>query len=76
MITALSFVLLQDIILASDELGNHCVVDEQPVLDYFETNCTGELQRGRRLLRLFPHELWNMHNRILNDFPRTNNNLE
>ena len=76
MIPALSFVPVQDVILASDELCNHCGIDEQPVLDYFETNYIGELRRGRRLLPLFLHELWNMHNRILNELPRTNNNLE
>ena len=25
---------------------------------------------------MFAHELWNMHNRVLNELPRTNNNLE
>ena len=76
MMPALSFVPVQDVILAFDELCNHCGIDEQPVLDYFETNYIGESRRGRRLLPLFPHELWNMHNRDLNELPRTNNNLE
>ena len=74
MILALSFVPVQDVILAFDELCNHCGIDEQSVLDYFETNYIGELRRG--LLPLFPHELWNMHNRVLNELPRTNNSLE
>ena len=76
MIPALSFVPVQDVIIAFDELCNHCGIDEQPVLDYFETNYIGEQRRGRRLPPLFPHELWNMHNRVLNELPRTNNNLE
>ena len=76
MIPALSFVPAQDVILAFDEFCNHCGVDEQRVPDYFETNYIGELQRGRRMLPLFPHELWNMHYRVLNELPRTNNNLE
>ena len=75
-IPALSSVPVHDVILAFDELCNHCGIDEQPVLDYFETNYIGELRRGRRLLPIFPHELWNMHNRVLNELPRTNNNLE
>ena len=33
-------------------------------------------RRGRRLLPIFPHELWSMHNRVLNELPRTDNNLE
>ena len=76
MIPALSFVPVHDVILAFDELCNHCGIDEQPVLDYFETNYIGELRRGRRLLPIFPHRLLNMHNRVLNELPRTNNNLE
>ena len=76
MIPALSFVPVQDVILAFNEACNHCGIDEQPVLDCFETNYIGDLRRGRRLLPLFPHELWNMHNQVLNEFPRTNNNLE
>ena len=76
MIPAHSFIPVQDVILSFDELCNHCGIDEQPVLDYFETNYTGQLRRGRRLLPLFPHELWNMHYRVLSELPRTNNNLE
>ena len=76
MIPALSFVPVHDVILAFDELCNHCGIDEQPVLDYFETNYIGELRRGRRLLPIFPNELWIMHNRVLNELPRKNNNLE
>ena len=64
MIHALSFVPVHDVILAFDELCNHCGIDEQPVLDYFKTNCIGELRRARRLLPIFSHELWNMHNRV------------
>ena len=46
MIPALSFVPVQNVILAFDELRNHCGIDEQPVLHYFETNYIGELRRG------------------------------
>ena len=56
-IPAISFVPFQDVILAFDELCNHCGIDEQPVLDYFETNYIGELRRDRGLLPFFPHEL-------------------
>lgn len=38
MILALSFVPVQDIILAFDEPCNHCGIDEQPVLGSVETN--------------------------------------
>ena len=76
MIPALSSVPVHNVILAFDELCNHCGIDERPVLDYFETNYIGELRRGRRLQPIFPHELWNMHNRVLNELPRKNNDLE
>ena len=46
MIPTLSFVPVQNVILAFDELRNHCGIDEQPVLHYFETNYIGELRRG------------------------------
>ena len=38
MISALSFVLIADTIQAFDALSNHAGVEEQAVLDYFETN--------------------------------------
>ena len=76
MIPALSSVPVHDVILAFDELCNHCSIAEQPVLDYFEIKYIGELRGGQRLLPIFPHELWSMHNWVLNELPRTNNNLE
>ena len=53
MILALSFVPVQEVIFGFDELYNHCGIDEQSVLDYFETNYIGELRRAPRLLPLF-----------------------
>ena len=41
MMPALSLVPLQVVILAFDELCNRCGADEQPILDYFETNYIG-----------------------------------
>ena len=76
MIPALSFCPVQGVILAFVELCNDCGIDEQLVIDYFETNCSGELRRGRRLLPIFPRDLWNMDNLVLKELPRTSNNLE
>ena len=56
--------------------SNHAGVEEQPVLDYFETNYIGELRRGRRLEPSYPHTLWDMNLRVHENLPRTNNNLE
>lgn len=71
MIPGLSFVLIWNVILAFHELCNHCRIDEQPVFDYIETNYIGEMRRHRRLLPLFPNEMWNMHNPpVLNKLTR------
>ena len=48
---------IQDVILAFDELCNHCSIDEQPVLDYFETNYRGELQRRELREFRFPSQV-------------------
>ena len=45
-------------------------------MDYFESNYIGELRRNRRLPPRFPHAMWNVNNRVLDDLPRTNNDLE
>ena len=76
MIAALAFVPMADIIQSFNALSQHCVGNEQGILDYFETNYIGEVRRGRRRTPMFPHTLWNIHRRVVNDLPRTNNMLE
>ena len=76
MISALSFVPIDDTIQAIDALYNHACNAEQVILDYFETNYIGELRRGRPLPPRFPHAMWIMNLRVQNDLPRTNNDLE
>ena len=63
-ISALSFVPIADTIQAFDALSNHAGVEERAVSDYFETNHTGELRRGRHLEPRYPHTLWNMNLRV------------
>ena len=75
-ISALSFVPIADTIQAFDALSNHAGVEEQSVLDYFETNYIGKIRRGRRLEPRYPHTLWNMKLRVYKNLPRTNNDLE
>ena len=43
LISALGFVPIANTIQAFDALSNHTGVEEQAVLDYFETNYIGEL---------------------------------
>ena len=57
MISALSFVPIADTIRAFDASRNHAGVEEQAVLDYFETNYIGKLRRGRRFKPSYPHTL-------------------
>ena len=76
MIGALAFVPLADILQSFNVLSQHCVGNEQGILDYFKTNYKGEVRRGRRRPPMFPHTLWNIHRRVVNDLPRTNNLLE
>ena len=76
MIGALAVVPIADIIQSINALVQHCVGNEQVILDYFETNYIGEVHRGRRRPPMFPHTLWNIRRRVVNDLPRTNNMLE
>ena len=49
------------------------------LIKYFEQNYIGELKRGRGIGRKeprFPHEIWNVYDRCIEDMPRTNNNIE
>ena len=45
-------------------------------LVYFETTWIGIVQRGRRRRPLFDIDLWNVHDRVENNLPRTNNYIE
>ena len=76
MIPALAFVPIADTLQSFNALAQHCVGNEQGILDYFETNYIGEFRRGRWRDPLFPHVLWNIHHRVTSDLPRTNNALE
>ena len=45
-------------------------------LSYFEATWIGVVQRGRRRRPLFSVSLWNVHGRVEQDLPRTNNSIE
>ena len=76
MIAAISFVPVEDVIQAFEELCLHSGDVEQEVLDYFETNYIGGLRRGRRLAPRSTHEVWNMYTHVQDNLPRTNNDIE
>ena len=73
MVSTISFVPVEDVIQAFEELCLHSGDVEQEVLDYFETNDIGGLRCGRPR---FPHEVWNMNTRVRDNLPRTNNDVE
>ena len=71
-----SDVPMADILQSFDGLTQHCLGYEQVTLDYFETNYIGEFRRGRRGDPRFPHNLWNIHPRVVLELSRTNDMLE
>ena len=46
------------------------------ILTYLEATWTGGVQRGRRRRSLFGISLWNVHGRVEQDLPQTNNSIE
>ena len=45
-------------------------------MDYFEDNCIGRVLRGNFRPPRFPFAMWGVHDRLQNDFSRTNNAVE
>lgn len=78
MIPALAFVPLSDIDEAIDFLAAQLPPELIEVLDWFEDYYVGRVNRrgnGRRP-SMFPPEMWNMYERVLNHQDRTNNHAE
>lgn len=78
MVTALAFVPIEDIDNALLSLSENLPDDVQPILDWFEDSYVGRMNRrgNERRQPLFPHEMWNVFNRTLNQQDRTNNHAE
>ena len=76
MIAALSFVPVGSVIAAFEALQKEVPAALEPVMDYFEDNFIGRLQRNRRKQPTFALDMWNIHDRVEDDLPRTNNNVE
>ena len=77
--TALALIPVNDVIPAFEELIEDDEIPEE-FIHYFEKNYVGlEKGRGKNKRRENPRFLiqhWNVHNRILNGLPRTNNSCE
>lgn len=78
MIIAIAFVCINNIDMAIDALDAYLPEELQPLLEWFEDNYIGRLNRngrGRRPAR-FPPSIWNLYERVLNGIHRTNNHAE
>ena len=78
MVICLAFVPPQRIEIALQDLSDYLPDELQPILDWFEDNDLGRIDRrgnGRRAAT-FPIEMWNMYLRVLNHEARTNNHAE
>ena len=81
MLTALTFVLPNDVIDSFDaraNYGRNCYgQDLDDMLDYFEDNYIGR-SRHNTVIRppTFNIETWNMFDRTYNELPRTNSAVE
>lgn len=78
MIVALAFVKLENLDAAVDALAEYLSEEFHTLLEWFEDNYIGRVNRngrGRRHAR-FPPDIWNLYNRVLNSQDRTNNHAE
>jgi hypothetical protein len=74
MIVALSFIPIPDFDLTIESLSEKFMDILYPLLDCFENNYVGMVNRNmrRRRIALFPPEIWNVHEWFLNEKNRTN----
>lgn len=78
MATASAFIPIEDIDNALLSLSEKLPDDMQPILNWFEDNYVGRMNRrgnGRRQ-SLSSHEMWNIYDRTLNQQDRTNIHAE
>ena len=76
MIAALAFVPANDVDQVFATLSNNIDPALDVILDYFEENYIGAIRRGRFRRPRFPYTMWGVHDRVVNDLPRTNNAVE
>jgi len=67
---------IQDLDAAFQELSDNSPPGQQPVLDWSEDNYIGRPTRRGRRPPVFHHEMWNVHDRVVQHLHRTNNNAE
>ena len=67
---------VNDIINAFNILARNLDVDLQPILVHMEDNYFDHMRRGHFRAARFPMATWNVHDRVLDSLPRTNNSVE
>ncbi|CAF3794187.1 unnamed protein product [Rotaria magnacalcarata] len=75
-IAALAFLLPSDVNQGFDDLYGSLPSILEPVLDYFEDTYIGRRRPNGRATPRYPVNLWNMHQRTINNSMRTNNQAE
>ena len=76
MLAALVFVPTNRVVDTFEILQQQVPPELEPIADYVEDNYIGRPQRGGRRPPWFPIDFWNIHDRIADGLPRTNNSVE
>jgi len=76
MMLALSFVPSNDVVVSFEEFVEAGPDEITSLVDYWEDTYIGRRRRNRRANPRFAVDLWNVHDRINDNLPRTNNSVE
>ena len=76
MIPALAFVPPKNFTTAFEELQEIMPQEADSIIDYFEDNHIGRLCRRNSAIPRFPMNMWNIHQRVVDSLPHTNNSSE
>ena len=77
MVAALAFVPFSYTVQVFEELQESTEDDDtNQLLDYFEDNYIGKRRRRNRANPVFVPRVWNVHSRVQNELPCTNNSVE
>ena len=77
MIAAMAFVPENDVDRVFNVLtNNNNDADIDVILDYLEENYIGAVRHGRYRRPRYTYAMWGVHDRVVDDLPRTNNAVE
>ena len=76
MIASLAFYPQDKVEEAFDTLAEFLPEEANDIIDYFEDNYIGRITRRFRRTPRFDVNIWNMHSRVQDDLPKTNNAVE